>query len=224
VGHWWLQEPNIVNLPLADRVEKEIVTILLSNPAISFEELEFKICFAFPGLFTPSREFLEVCLESYGEPDPPKSGNWKIREQDSPTKRRADIAEISNLIQSIGSNLGFTIEQIQADPPTFSWIDDGTQINTFFIHASAILSESIKERVIGSAQNWLVIPGGRANLVIFKMQNNPVMQSEVEEHWQFLKFRHIRRLAEDDNLNRANLPIQLSLDPLMYTDPQLRML
>jgi hypothetical protein len=225
VGQWWLQEPDADVLPLADRVEKEVVAYLLSHSGFTLLELEKEICSSFSGLMVPESELLEVCLESYGEQVPPESGNWQLRVQDSPTKRLADIAEMGRLIQEIGTSLGFDVQQIDNDPPVYSWKEtDRNSQHIFTLHASAVLSKSLSTVETDSARRWFVIPGSRANLLVYKMRKNPVLQEKIESGWQFIKFRHLRRLAENPSLDLASLVTQLGLDPLNYTEPQLRML
>jgi hypothetical protein len=70
----------------------------------------------------------------------------------------------------------------------------------------------------------IVVPGGRAGLIGYKLQRDPRLQAAIEAGWRFLKFRHMRWLAENDNLERANLDEQLELDPLSNRDPQMPLL
>jgi hypothetical protein len=70
----------------------------------------------------------------------------------------------------------------------------------------------------------LVYPGSRAGLIDFKLRANPRLNQAVEQGWLFVKFRLLRRLAEDSRLSRAALPGMFALDPLTKTDPQIQLL
>ena len=58
-GSWWLARkpgsdwPNR-DLPLADRVEMEVVRFLQKQPAFTFEALDQRICAQFPGAADPT--------------------------------------------------------------------------------------------------------------------------------------------------------------------------
>ena len=72
--------------------------------------------------------------------------------------------------------------------------------------------------------NWIVVPGGRAGLLSHKMRRDPRLENVIEANWRFLKFRHLRWLAESETLGRENLNEQFSLDPLANRDPQMPLL
>jgi hypothetical protein len=68
------------------------------------------------------------------------------------------------------------------------------------------------------------VPGGRARLIGYKTDHNPILKQALETGWQIIKFRHIRRLFESTQLRRDNLDELLALDPLANTDPQMALL
>jgi hypothetical protein len=62
----------------------------------------------------------------------------------------------------------------------------------------------------------IVIPGGRAGLLDVKLKRDPRLRAAVEQGgWLFVKFRHIRRLLEATQLDRSDLDILLSRDPIV---------
>jgi hypothetical protein len=66
--------------------------------------------------------------------------------------------------------------------------------------------------------SWIVLPGGRAALVGYKLKRNVLLRRAVSKGWRFLKFRHIRRLLEDPYLRPENLDERMGLDPLEVTE------
>jgi len=99
----------------------------------------------------------------------------------------------------------------QEQPPEY-WV---------YIPASAVRTNVLLTQVPGPLQRFVVLPGGRARLVAFKLRRDPRLRAAAEQGWQFIKFRHLRRLAGDEGLSQANLAQLLALDPLDNSDPQL---
>ncbi|MFH1636743.1 MAG: hypothetical protein ABIG63_22400 [Chloroflexota bacterium] len=224
VGQWWIQEFDPSAAPLAGRVETAIVEHLLENPGCTVPEIDTALCAAFPGSMPPDIELIQVCLESYGEQTPPDSDRWSIREQDSPSRRRAEFDAMAALITKLGQRLGFVTIQGKDSPPSIQWANlDQQPQYVFYLSASAVLGKIIMSHQPRPAQALVVLPGGRANLVAYKMKRDPHIRQIVDQSWQFIKYRHLRQLAESNTLNRENLDAQLALDPLTYAEPQIRL-
>ena len=71
---------------------------------------------------------------------------------------------------------------------------------------------------------YIVLPGGRASLVLHKLDRDPRMEGEILKGWQFLKFRHVRRLAENPTITRESIDELFGLDQLQKADPQIPLL
>jgi len=66
------------------------------------------------------------------------------------------------------------------------------------------------------AHPYLVIPGGRAALVSYKLAHNPLWQEIVAEAgWRFVKYRHVRRLASQPDIDEYTLRTIVGLDPIV---------
>ena len=92
----------------------------------------------------------------------------------------------------------------------------------FYVITSAVIGKILLDASLPPQRSFVVLPGGRANLVLHKLQKDPRLQQAVDAGWRFLKFRHLRRMAESPLLNRDNLDDQFALDPLTYTKPQIQ--
>ncbi|MDI6694778.1 MAG: hypothetical protein QME21_07015 [Anaerolineales bacterium] len=239
VGLWWLdlsarkENSSTIAQPLADRIEMEVVRLLQKTPGSSFEHIDQAICRAFPELLTPPREFVQECLISYGEQTAPDSNQWRLRLEDSPAARRADLAQIKTLLIAIGERLGFEVQAKKTDdaPGWVYWLAARQVPNYhFYVTASAMLAQAILSRAETKADSdaptrlAVVLPGGRANLVQYKLRRDPRLSMALQSGWRLIKFRHVRRLAEDPLLNRENLEAMLGLDPLENRDPQMTLL
>jgi hypothetical protein len=220
VGYWWLREVNDLAPPLSDRLEKALIRLLLEKPGSTILEIDRELCLAFPGLFTPSTELIQVCLESYAEQDPPESGHWRLKNQDSPQSRRADLEEIHLLLSRMAKQMGYSP---QGDRPLL-WYDINGELNyCFYITASAIISEMVFAHDFPPEKCLIVIPGGRANLVAHKIHRDPRLRQAIESGWRFIKYRQVRWLAETPVLIRETLDDHFSQDALTYDAPQLHL-
>lgn len=220
-GYWWLKETSAINPPLADRVEFSLVKFLVSAGRVSLKAADQAVCSELPGLLTPDPHLVQAVLGSYAEPDEGAAGLWRLREQDRPTNRKLELAEMRASLAALGQKLGFIVEQ----GDILVWKTSTGQISSaFYIMASAALGTLIRWRAYSPGQSVVVLPGGRANLVMFKLRRDPRLQQIVDSGWRFLKFRHLRRLAEEPNLTAENFPEFLSLDPLTYNAAQMQLL
>lgn len=224
VGQWWLSEGYIkteVAVPLADRVEIFLSHYLQTNITCSLSEIDSIVCTSSPGLFTPDFELIKACLESYCEPDPLNGDLWRLRPQDYLKARSTEIVAMRNHLEKLGQSMGFTI---QGDNPLTWHGKNGLIAYAFYIIYSASIGKFVYSSPFPPSQTLIVIPGGRANLAAYKLRHNARLQEEIIKGWRFLKFRHLRRFVDTSLINRENLDEQFSLDPLMESDPQLRLL
>ncbi len=223
-GFWWLQDDDRKGLPLADQTEMALVRFLLQQPGCPFESIDEAVCEALPGLMTPSRELVQVCLESYGSPDPNQDDAWRIRPEDQPAARREDLEITSEHIDALGKKLDFATAKKSDDPLCLQWYNTNGEIEyLLYLTASAVLGKIIPYEKPPLSKAIIILPGGRANLVAYKRKHNPLLRQQAEDHYQFVKYRHLRHLLENPFLSPGNLDDQLALDPLTYTEPQIRL-
>ncbi len=225
-GRYWLSQPTEVSLPLADRVEGLALSILREHEHIAVVELDRRLCEALPGLLTPDRRLVMACLRSYAFPEAGGS-IWNLREEDRGAARQVDREQILSLLADLGRGLGFQVDG--TDPIRWSDRSSAEQFS-FWVDESARLGTAMRRHagLGGPAPSpgieVVVIPGGRAGLVAEKSRRDPLLQSWLEIAPRVIKYRHVRRLAEDTTLERGNLMERLVLDPPGHEDPQLPLL
>ena len=225
IGQWWIKTTDLSILPLADRVEMALVTHLLKSPGSSLQEIDSVICETLPGLTPPETELVHVCLQSYGIQKPPGSDHWYLQDNDAPDNRREDIQRIANLLLDIGNKMGLTTHLEKGRNSVVHWINkDPNTGYDFNISASALLGKFMEPKIHFEVTQILVIPGSRANLVAYKLKQNNHLQQRIQNNIKFIKFRLVRQLTDSPNLRLENLDAQFSLDPLTYTQPQIRFL
>jgi hypothetical protein len=250
-AYYWLSDENSEKLyksgkfvTLSDRVEIKVANYLQEHPGCSFYEIDKSACQAFPGLLTPERDLVLQCMKSYGKLEPHKSDCWILRAQDTTEGRSADITEMKYHLEQIGIHLKYEVSRFEAEQlklgmplsisilPSLTWQDTDGEIKfEFFVISTAIISNLILQindfRIGGlnidelPLQRIIVLPGGRAGLLGYKLQQDVHLRNAVESRWQFLKFRNLRRLSENSFLARDNIKHYLALDPLANTDPQM---
>lgn len=216
-GQWWLKEEAEFSLPLSDQLEKQLVNFISKNPGSSFHKIETAMCNAFPGLLTPERSHIESTLRSYCKES---DGGWHVRAADLPEARRADIKEIRKLLSEIGDRLNYNV----VDKKPLVWENaEGTSILRFYIIASAVMGDILLQAK-GENKSYIVLPGGRTGLALHKLEHDPRLKEIIASGWRFLKFRHVRRLAENPTLTRDSVEELLGLDQLKRDDPQIPLL
>jgi hypothetical protein len=228
IGQYWLYETNQINLSLADRVEMAVVRNLTKYPNCSFSTIQKSIFESFPGLLTPDNELIQTCLESYGELV--EEDRWKLRDQDQPAQRRSDLDEIFGIIKSISQRLNLQVEErkiaTQQNRVGLGLFDPtGQPLYWFYPIVSAVISDILLQQPL-NGKNIIVLPGSRANLVVYKLNRDARLAERCQppSGWQFLKFRYLRWQLENPLLNLESLAQSLELDPLTYSSTQLRLL
>jgi hypothetical protein len=215
-GQWWLAGHPDVEIPLADRIEMEIVRYLQKNPGCDFNSLYDSLCSQFPGLLTPPEELVNVILTSYAEVDPDQPGHWNLRPQEQPAARRADLDSARRMLIRIAETLAITP---QGDSPTL-WKDrQGEVLYAFYPLASSLVSRYVfnPDQAIPAQRCVVVLPGGRAGLLSYKLKRDPRLE-QAFQGWRVLKFRHLRRLSEWTDLNLNTWNDLLDADPLGWDE------
>ncbi len=215
-GAWWLANSEGCEEPLADRVECEIVKQLSQHKEIYRQEIDESVYQAFPGLLTPSTEFIEACLNSYGETAGNQPMVWRLADQERPAARRADVKAAAGLLNGLAKRLGF---ESQGDNPIVWQSKDGKPVYRFFIMASSQISRYVFEpQPIPLTHCVLVLPGGRSSLHNLKLRRDPRLNAAVETGWHVLKFRHLRQLAGLSDLTHDRWEEMLDGDPVSWEE------
>jgi len=210
---WWLTEPGKMASPLCDRVESVAYEILQDTLTISQTDFTAAIYARFGGRLTPDAGLVAACLDAYGSEVMP--GWWQLRAEDRPQKRAEERRAMVKHLMVLGQRLGY--RSIEWDPFDVGWLDGQTMVAVFVVRWRALVSESIALGRTGSGvRMYLVIPGGRAALVSYKLAHNPLWQMAVDrDGWWFVKYRHIRQLVAQPDVDEYTLRTVVGLDPIV---------
>lgn len=201
---WWTNRAlgGGMEVPLSDLVELAVYDAL--QQAAEWEETALlrAIYSQFPGDLTPERSLVQLCLESYAQIIPP--GVYSLREEDRVAPRRRDIEELRDELATMGKRIGWEVESANN---RMVWSERRTPAYTFVFSATAQLAPHLLTKRPPPGTPVLVIPGGRARLIEYKLRRNVQFRDAAAgAGWQFLKFRP--SLCEDD----ADDPATLHLD------------
>jgi hypothetical protein len=142
--------------------------------------------------------------------------------KDQPAARRSDLQEITRLLTALAERLGM---QAEGELPLY-WRDaQGELLYAFYPIASTLISRFFESPGLAPApKRYLVLPGSRAELLSFKMDRNPQLEQQMNADWRILKFRHIRRLAQRNDLDLHLFGELINADPLEWNQAtQMRM-
>jgi len=203
--------------PLADRVEAVVWELLVQRPAWEPQELVETVYARFPGPLTPELTLVLTCVDSYSVQE---GETLRLRPEDDPPRRAAEMRALCDDLVRLGKRLGFEVQR--EDGWDVCWLSEGQDAYLFDVSATVALGpylltlpSSYREGGEG-VQRCLVVPGGRAGLISLKLQRDPRLARAVERYgWQFVKFRHLRRLLAKEDLDRYALKTVLGLDPIV---------
>jgi hypothetical protein len=201
---------------LTDRVEVAVVTFLQKNPDSIFLEIEDDLYPRYPGLLTPSKGMIYAILNSYAEKD---GASWKLRAEDVASTRRKGLNQMMAVIDSIGMRLKY---QTRRGDKLLTWEEEGKVVRVFSVLASALVERAIAETSYLPEQTLLVIPGGRAALIAYKVQRDPALAERLK-NVRLVKYRLLRALAEVPILTRETFEEQIASDPIEQTKGQMMM-
>lgn len=211
--YWWLANPFDVAQPLCDRVEEAAYQVLHDALALTEADFAEAVFRRYPGVLTPDATLVSTCLRAYGrEPTP---GYWQLRSEDLPDARRTERQAMIEHLLALGQKLGY--RAIPWDPFDVAWFRTEQPRAVFVVRWQAAVLEAL---ALGNqargAGPYLVIPGGRAALVSYKLAHNPLWQQSVDQlGWRFIKYRHVRELVAQEEINEYTLRTIVGLDPIV---------
>jgi hypothetical protein len=208
----WLADSKHAVDSLADQVENQIWELLVQRPTWHLEEIVNAIYAQLSGPLTPELALVLVCVESYSVQT---NETLSLRPEDDPLQRAAELKTLRVDLMELGKRLGFRAKR--GGHWDVRWLEEGKESHVFALSSTAALVRHLlaSHDADEGAQRCLILPGGRSHLATFKLQRDPRLAQIVEEDgWQFIKFRLLRRLIAEEELDRHALKTVLGLDPI----------
>ncbi len=210
---WWLTDKGETRDTLADRVEEAVRSLLAERPTWNQDDLTNALYGQFPRQLTPELTLVRVCVESYGTCD---DEDVRLRQEDEQQRRGREVDQIREDLVAMGEGIGYVA--CTGDIWDVRWLEEGREAYVFSISPTAALARHLLDERLPTTegQRCLVVPGSRARLIDLKLKRDPRLTSAVEaDAWQFIKFRHLRRLKAKKDLDQYDLRTVLGLDPIV---------
>ena len=173
----WLRDSTGADrIPITDRYELTMVSYLIDHPGCTLQQVDEAMCEAYPGLFTPPLEFIHLCLESYAIHPTPDFDSWYLRPEDNLDERLSDLEQAAIFLHQIGKRLGYTSSNRESNlgNTSVTWSDNnGALAYWFFPSITAAIGESVLYCETPPVRGYIVLPGSRANLLIYKLRRDP---------------------------------------------------
>ena len=211
---FWLKNPPNIYQPHSDQIEGIFIRYILKNPIFDYEEMLYFLNQSLPGFLPVPQFFFQRLLYSYCEPDQNVPNQYKLKTQEYAENRKNDINEMVKIIHSIGNKIGFSVSG--ENPCT--WDSDLLKPRyKFFITASSIISQFSTKFQKEIFESVVILPGSRAELLSFKLKNDPIYNQIFEKN-HIVKFRHLRSIMENPDLNLRNWGQILDSDPAVWQE------
>lgn len=217
-GTWGLSVLPLEQVPLADRVESEILGMLQEGEPISMHEVTSGLNKLLPGFMTPSNTLIEYCLRSYADFDG-ASSTWRLKPNEELTGREKDLQAALVQLHSLAEVLGCSL--VGESP--LDWEIGGEKQYRFYLSYTACAATRCY-RDDSELQKVFVCPGSRAELLKYKLLRDAQFREVSSPNWHFLKFRTLKALAGRTDISLAEWQMMLDSDPLtLEENTQLRM-
>ncbi|MFN3762655.1 MAG: hypothetical protein ACK4WK_05560, partial [Anaerolineae bacterium] len=209
---FWLPDLDARRLdpPLADRVEETVRSLLVGGSPWTTGDLLLAVYRALDGPLTPEPSLVLLCMRAYGMED---GGVWHLREEDDPARRAEELDALRRDLEELGRRLRY--RPARGRGWDVRWRERGRDVYLFRLSATAALGDILSGRLSvprGGRPCW-VLPGGRAELLAEKLRRDPrLARAAWGAGWQFVKFRHLRRLIAE-GVDRRTFAVMLGLDP-----------
>ncbi|MCX8062040.1 MAG: hypothetical protein N3D16_05620 [Anaerolineales bacterium] len=214
---WWIASPHLEHTPFSDVVENAIFDYLLNHASASYWEIDQAICSRFEHISVPSLALIQECLESYANYDQ-TTKTWTLRKEESPIQRSHDLDEIQANLLSLGNRLNYCVK----DEHPLIWIgDQHEKVAIWHIQSNAHIGNLLQAYYSNVGATYLVIPGSRVNLILYKLHRYPFLTQLLDKQIRIIRFRQIRWIASQPDINRPLFDEWLATDPIRYQSSQL---
>jgi len=193
---WWLKDQTSDQIPLADLVEDAVVDLLRAQADWHTIDLLREVYRHFPDHLTPDRAMLATIIHSYAEES--SFDQIHLRTEDHAEARASEVQEVRQLLMEIGQRLRF---EVSVTARGLAWLKS----YTFVIQTTAQIEELLRAET-----GVLVIPGGRATLLQYKLARDARLR---ETQWQVLKFSSVRQVAQQSDLTLQTFQLAFGLEP-----------
>ena len=210
-GLWWLSSPPAAAVPLADRTEASVRSLLLLGRPLAEPALIGELLPALPPPLTPSWPLLRACLETYGTRL--ASGEWALAEEERPAQVQARRERMLGALAELGSELGYA--PARAEGCDLAWLAAAGPALAFLLPETAALAPLHAPAPQAGLRRILVIPTRHVALWRHKLRAVPPWAAELERRgYSFLREAALfQLLAEPPDPARFAAALGLASQP-----------
>jgi len=254
---WWFKDPSVVPyievVPLVERVEKAVITVLNRKVQATFDEIVREIFMSFTNALTPDQQSIMEVLKEYGRAT---KGGWMLKPE---FKALASYHGVMvGMLAWLGLKAGFRAwiaanERSKVDKELLTkteknlilpiprenldrvkeidvlWLDRNDIVSEFEVEETTAITEAIVRGANIPAdltRRFLVIPKEREKLLHRKV-NEPALRDRVQsDRWQFMFYSDIEAFFHQwQNKPRVSLEAfnRLAKAPFVDSSRQLRL-
>jgi len=205
---WWFKDPSkisfIERVPLVERVEKAVISVLNRLFQATFDDILQEIFIAFPNALTPDTDNVREVLKEYAEQT--RDGKWRLKP--IVLDRANEHDKLVEFICTLGEKAGFEVygdTQKRRKNLTFPMDDSKlsrvTQIDALWYKGDKINYEFEVENSTGITEaivrgtnieypvkRIIVIPEERENLLSRKVQEPMLSERIAKDKWLFIRY------------------------------------
>ncbi|NMC86730.1 MAG: hypothetical protein GYA58_15750 [Anaerolineaceae bacterium] len=207
-GKWGLVDWEGAQTVLDDRIETAINELLQKTNSLPSLSIRQALNQQFTDCLTPASPEIEEILVSYANWQDAELA-WRLHENELQANRLADLKEMKRLLQQLAPRLGYETREEEI----CLWQEGKRVAYCFFLSTQANLSTAIDAWTGREGVPVFLFPGSRAKLLYQKMMRDGRLR-ERSSGWQLVKFRALRALAAQSDLNRATWAMGLGNDPI----------
>ncbi|NOZ71047.1 MAG: hypothetical protein GXP38_03900 [Chloroflexi bacterium] len=211
---WWLEIPPDPWQPASDSAERKLVELLAEQPP-NKQTLLQTLTQALSPAAIPDRPWFEALLNSYAVSE---DGRIHLRKKDEPAARHEEIMAFAEMLMERGRDFGFDTVHWWEEKTRLlvEWYREKQRRLSFLLSANTNLTPRLwlSRTPLPPVQRYLVLPGGRAGLVRWRIEHQPLWATIASaQGWSFVKFRQLRT-----SLSQPPSDLELWLNTLQF-DP-----
>ncbi len=228
-GKWWFKDESVVrhiqNVPLNERVESAVITVLYKKIKVSFDEILQEIFIQFPNALTPETSSIMSVLKEYAEP---KNGKWLLKAGIQQDYSMHD--QMVEYLAILGKKLGFgvhaDIDKWRDYDFPFSnkipkekldrikeidcvWFDKNRILYDFEVEHSTGITEAIVRgsNIPYSTKKFIIIPESRERKLAQKISEPLIKEKLKTDNWSFIRYNDFLSYYEK-NKNKKKISVK----------------
>jgi DNA modification methylase len=219
---WWFADPSVVpyidRVPLAERVEKVVISTLNREVKASFNDILQQVYINFPNALTPEKESVQEILQKYAKKT--KDRKWTLKR--AIRERESQHNEVITWLVELGKKVGYdihadilgyrrtsavanTIDQSRAKEIDTLWLSDDKVVWSFEVENTTGITEGVVRgsNLTGSVNRVIVLPDERKVLLARKAKEPLIAEAAEAMNWGVVFYDKLWAYYEQNKRKRT---------------------